>query len=84
MATQNELAQQLTDLASQISKIGTETSATLQKVADLEAALSNQDNVSPELQAAFDALKQQVQKVDDLVPDAPVVPLTPEPDQPAA
>lgn len=71
MATQQEIAQQLTALKDQITKIGTETSTTLQKVADLEAALGNQEGVTPELQAAFDALKLSVQNVDDLIPDAP-------------
>lgn len=71
MATQQEIAQQLTTLTAQIVKIGTETSITLQKVADLEAALGNQEGVTPELQAAFDALKLSIQNVDDLIPDAP-------------
>lgn len=74
MATQAEIAQQLADLGTQIGKIGTETTATLQKVAELEAALGNQTDVSPELQAAFDGLKAQVQVVDDLIPDATVAP----------
>lgn len=71
MATQAEIAQQLATLTVQITKIGTETSTTLQKVADLEAALGNQEGVTPELQEAFDALKLSVQNVDDLIPDAP-------------
>lgn len=71
MTTQTELAQQLAGITTQLDKIATESSATLQKVADLEAALANSGNVTPELQAAFDALKAQVQIVDDLVPDAP-------------
>jgi len=70
MAKQSELAQELAAITAQIAKIGTEVTATLQKVADLEAALANQDAVSPELQAAFDALKTQVTVVDDLIPDA--------------
>lgn len=71
MATQAELAQQLTTITDQVHKIGVETQSLLQKVADLETALGNQGNVTPELQAAFDALKAQVQSVDDLVPDTP-------------
>lgn len=70
MATQTELAQGLKDLTTQVAKIGTETEALKQKVADLEAALANQPNVTEEVQNAFDALKAQVQTVDDLVPDA--------------
>lgn len=72
MSTQQELATQLNEITAQVSKIGTETTALVQKVADLEAALANQSNVTPELQAAFDALKAQVTVVDDLVPDTTV------------
>lgn len=69
MATQQELAAQLNQVATQVQKIGTETSTLVQKVADLEEAIGNQNDVSPELQSAFDALKSQVQTVDDLVVD---------------
>lgn len=69
MSTQAEIAAGLNAATDQLKKIATESSKTLQKVADLEAALNNQSNVTPELQAAFDALKTQVQVVDDLVPD---------------
>lgn len=72
MATQAELAQQLNQVATQVSKIGEESTKTLQKVEELEEALNNQDNVSPELQTAFDNLKAQVQTVDDLVVDTTV------------
>ncbi len=72
MATQAQLAQQLTDLGVELGKIGTETSTLLQKITDLEAQIGSSD-VTPELQAAFDAVKAQAQVVDDLVPDAPAV-----------
>lgn len=71
MTTQQELAQQLTGITTQLEKIGAESATTLEKVAALEQALADAGNVTPELQAAFDALKAQVQIVDDLVPDAP-------------
>lgn len=70
MATQSELAQQIAAITAQVAKIGTETSATLQKVIDLQAIIDAGEAVSPELQAAVDALKVQAQKTDDLVPDA--------------
>lgn len=70
MATQAELAASLAAVSAQVSKIGTESSATLQKVADLEAALAAAGNTTPEVDAALAALKAQVQVVDDLVPDA--------------
>lgn len=71
METQAELAADLQKVSDQVAKIGTETSTLLQKVADLEAALAAGGPVTAEVQAAVDALKAQVQVVDDLVPDAP-------------
>lgn len=82
METQADLLKAVTDLTAQVDKIGTETKTTLQKVTDLEAALANQTGVTPELQAAFDALKTHVQAVDDLIPDA--APPTPPTTEPAA
>jgi hypothetical protein len=69
MSTQQEIAAGLNAATEQLKKIATESGKTLQKVSELEAALANQSNVTPELQSAFDALKTQVQVVDDLVPD---------------
>lgn len=74
MTTQTELAAGLAEIHATVQKIGTETSATLQKVADLETALANAGNVDPAVQEAFDALKASVKAVDDLVPDAPAAP----------
>lgn len=71
MSNQSDITAQLNSLTAQVSKIGTETSATLQKVVDLQAIIDSGSDVSPEVQAAIDALKVQVQKTDDLVPDAP-------------
>jgi septal ring factor EnvC (AmiA/AmiB activator) len=71
MAKQSELAASLKALTDQTAKIFTEVQGVKQKVTDLEAQLGNTENVSDELQAAFDALKAQVQIVDDLIPDAP-------------
>lgn len=71
MATQAELAATLGTVSAQVAKIGTETQSILDKVAALEAALATQGEVSAEVQAAVDALKAQVQVVDDLVADAP-------------
>jgi len=68
MTTQAELAQALTALGAQLEKARGEIT---QKVSDLEAALAGAANVTPEVQAAFDALKAKVQVLDDLNPDAP-------------
>ncbi len=58
MAKQSELATEMAAVTAQIAKIGQESSATLQKVTDLQAVIDGMgDNVTPELQAAFDALK---------------------------
>lgn len=87
MATNAELVQGMSDLGAQVQKIGAETSTTLQKVSDLEAAIAGAGGVDPSVQAAFEALKAQVQVVDDLIPDAPVVtpeePTIPTPDESA-
>ena len=71
MTTQAELAATLATVSTQVAKIGTETQGLIDKVAALEAALASAGEVSAEVQAAVDALKAQVQVVDELVADAP-------------
>lgn len=71
MATQAELAAELFGIRTSVTKIGTETAATLAKVAELEAALAAAGGTTPEVDAALAALKAQVQVVDDLVLDSP-------------
>lgn len=63
---QSELAAQLTALTEQTEKAKAEI---LQKIADLDEALQAADDVTPEVQAAFDSLKASVQGVDDIVAD---------------
>ena len=63
---QSELAAQLTALQTQTEKAKAEI---ISKIADLEGALDAADDVTPEVQAAFDALKASVQGVDDIVAD---------------
>lgn len=70
MTTQAELAADLKAVNDQVAKIGTESSATLAKVAELEAALAAGGTVSAEVDAAMAALKAQVKVVDDLVADS--------------
>lgn len=70
MATQKEVADQLKDVTAKLSKIGTETGTLLTKIEELKAVIEAGGNVTPELQAAVDALAAQAQVVDDLVPDA--------------
>lgn len=71
MTTQQQLAQSLTSLAAQVSKIGDETRTLITRAAALTDALAAAGNVSPEVEAALAALQEQVRVVDELVPDAP-------------
>ena len=88
MATQAELAaalnsanSSLTDIGTEVDKIGVETTNLQKNVADLTAALAAGGTTSPEVDAALAALQAtaaglatKVKAVDDLVPDAPVTP----------
>jgi ABC-type transporter Mla subunit MlaD len=65
---QSEFAQKLNELKDQAAKAKAEI---IKKIEDLGTALDAADDVTPEVQAAFDALKTEVQGVDDIVPDAP-------------
>lgn len=69
MSTQAELAAQLTASAAHAEKVGGETRKLLDKIIELLAEIANAP-VTPELQAAADAVDEQLQIVDDLVPDA--------------
>ncbi len=81
MATQAQIAAGLVAASAALTKIGQETSTTLEKVRALEEQINSGD-VSPELQAAFDDLKTQLQRVDDLVPDTIPTPENPTPETP--
>jgi hypothetical protein len=71
--TSEELVLGLEAATAQVAKIGVESAASVQKVADLEVALAEAiaaGSVIPSsVTVAFEALKAQVQVVDDLVPD---------------
>lgn len=67
MATQAELAAQLTAVKDQVVKSRTEV---LKKIADLETALANAGSTTPEVDAALAALKTEVQTSDDVIPDS--------------
>ena len=70
MGTQEELRIQIEALTTQVAKIATETQTLLTRIEEL-LAIINAGTVTPELQAAVDALVAQVAIVDELVPDAP-------------
>lgn len=72
MATQSDAAAQLLAVNDKLVKVGTETATLLTKIQELQDAAANAGQVTPELQAAIDAVATQAGKVDDLVPDAPV------------
>jgi hypothetical protein len=83
MTNQKELANQLNgvtetlkSVGTGLGKVGVETTRNNELIVQLKDALSNQDNVSPEVQTAFDELSKQagvlaeaVKAVDDMVPD---------------
>lgn len=66
MATQAELQIQIEALTVQAEKAKGEIVA---KIAELQAAIDNADDVDAGVLAAFDGLKAVVQGVDDIVPD---------------
>ena len=70
MATQAELSASLTEIAANVGKVGDETRALIAKIAELEAAIVTAGNTTPEVDAALQALRDQVAVVDALVPDA--------------
>lgn len=61
----NEAQAELEKLTAQVQKARSEI---LAKIADLEEAANNQDT-TPEFDAALEALKAAVQLTDDVVPD---------------
>jgi len=72
MSNTDQALQDLQAIGAQIQKIGTETSALLQKISDLEKTTT--PDTPQSVLDAIAAVKQQAQLVDDLVPDAPVTP----------
>lgn len=81
MATQAQVAADLTALTEQVTKIKGEVTGKLQELAD---AIAAQGDASPEVETALAALKAEVKAVDDLVAD-PVIedPPLPPADPPA-
>lgn len=84
MATQKELAEQLKLVLAQQKKTAAEIAAvqvsvdTLKtKITDLEAVIANGDSASQELIDAVQAVKEQAQVADDLIPDVPTPTDTP-------
>lgn len=70
MATEQEILDDLTSIKDTLVKIGLESSATLDKVAELEALLAAGGSLEA-IAAKVAEVKAQAQLVDELVPDAP-------------
>lgn len=66
MSTQQQVADQLTALSTQLDKALAEIQAEIQKLQD---AVTAGGNSSPEVDAALDSLKSKVQALDDLNAD---------------
>ncbi len=73
MASQAELTTALNAVNDKLVKVGTETTALLARINELQALLANAP-VNAELQAAFDRVQAQAGVVDDLVVDVPPSP----------
>lgn len=75
--TLESATQKIQTIGTEVTKVSAESTTSLQKIADLTAALANQGNTTPEVDAALAALQDsltklatQVQAVDALVPDS--------------
>ena len=82
MGTQTELAAELAAITPQITAIGDGITALNTRITDLEDAIANSGLVTPEVQAAVDALKAEVVATAAKLPLTPVIedpPLPPAP-----
>lgn len=83
MAKQAELVQALSEQRGLVEQIGRETDGLLKRVKELEDAVANQPDATPELEQAVVALREQVNAVNDKVPDVQPQPNPPDSDIPA-
>lgn len=74
MANQADAAAELVAVKDKLEKVrlefGTATDALMAKIGDLEKAVENAGQITPELQAAIDGVKEKAQVLDDMNPDA--------------
>jgi cell division protein FtsB len=73
-ATLAAVLEQQKKTAAEIASVQASVDTLNATIATLTDELANATTVSPELQAAVDAVKAQAQIVDDLIPDLPVPP----------
>lgn len=87
MKTQAQLEAEIIESTKQVQKIFAEQQkrfdALTKTITDLEEAVRNGSNVSPEVEAAFEAHKAALQGLDDSIPDVVVEP-PPAPVEPPA
>lgn len=69
MASQEEASAKLDAISVSLTKIGTESTALLAKISELQSAA--QGNVPDDVMAKINAVAAQAQVVDDQVPDEP-------------
>ncbi len=73
VSTQDELATELAAVKDQLVKIGTEqqtqSDALQAKIAELTAAIATAGNTTPAVDDALAGVKEEAQKLDDLIPD---------------
>lgn len=75
MTTQTEAAAQLQTVVTTLAKVKEESTALLVEIATLKDLAANAaQTVSPELQAAIDAVAAAAGAIDALVPDTPAAP----------
>lgn len=67
--TNAEILAELAEISATVTKIGAESTVSLTKITELQAAVDAAGGVPQEVQDAIDSLKTQLQGVDDLVPD---------------
>ena len=82
MASQAEAAQTLRDNTAKLNNIGADIDDLVQKVTVLEQALKNQDNATPELEAAVKVFVDQLEVVDAKYPKLTAPPTEPPVEQP--
>lgn len=80
MATQAEIAADLRQQRTLIVKISQESTSNLEKLRELEEAINNGGNASPEVVEALADLKSGLTDLDNLTPDLPEGEPTPNPE----
>lgn len=68
MATQAEQAKRLEGVVATLSQVAKESDELIAKVAELQLAVENQPNATPELVAAVDAVESLAKGIDEKVP----------------